>query len=82
MLLLQGAPPLLVAAGGNFFSNAGGMYSSADEGKTWTLDASTDGEEVKACRSLPLPALGVTRVWCVSAGSSSGGIFSADVSMA
>lgn len=67
--------PTLVAAGGNFFSGVGGAFSSADGGATWTQDLSI-GEEVKACRALALPA--ATRVYCVSAGSAAGGIFSAD----
>jgi len=68
----------LVAAGGNFFSGVGGIYSSGDGGASWTLDVDL-GEEVKACRALPLPALGATRVYCVSAGAHGGSIVSADV---
>lgn len=68
----------LVAAGGNFFSRVGGVFSSADGGKTWREDIDL-GEEVKACRSLSLPAQQVTRVFCVSAGASGGSIISADV---
>jgi hypothetical protein len=73
-------PPVLVAAGGNFFSGVGGVFSSIDGGKNWTQDVDL-GEEVKACRSLPLPAQEVTRVFCVSAGASGGSILSADVPM-
>ena len=77
-----GSPPVrLIAAGGNFFSAVGGVYSSADEGKTWTLDIDL-GEEIKACRQLALPSLKITRVFCVSAGSAGGSIVSADVPMA
>lgn len=67
--------PTLIAAGGNFFSGVGGIFSSADGGATWAQDLDI-GEEVKACRALALPA--ATRVYCVSAGSAAGGIFSAD----
>lgn len=75
------SPPVrLIAAGGNFFSAQGGVYSSADGGATWTLDIDL-GEEVKACRQLPIPSLKVTRVFCVSAGSKGGSIVSADVPM-
>ena len=73
-----GGAPMLVAAGGNFFSSVGGVFSSADGGKTWQEDVNL-GEEVKACRSLSLPAQKVTRVICVSAGASGGSIISADV---
>jgi hypothetical protein len=70
--------PVLVAAGGNYFSSAGGVFSSGDGGKTWAEDIDL-GQEVKACRSLPLPAQGVTRIFCVSAGAKGGSIISADV---
>jgi hypothetical protein len=69
--------PILIAAGGNFFSRVGGVFSSVDGGKQWALDIDL-GEEVKACRALNLPAQRVTRVFCVSAGAS-GAIISADV---
>ena len=75
-----GAPAVMIAAGGNFFSAVGGIYSSADGGTTWSLDIDL-GEEVKACRALPLPALKLTRVYCVSAGQKGGSIVSADVPM-
>jgi len=71
--------PTLLAAGGNFFSAVGGVFSSVDGGATWTQDLNI-GEEVKACRALALPE--ATRVYCVSAGSSAGGIFSADFPVA
>ena len=74
------APVVMVAAGGNFFSAQGGVYSSSDLGQSWSLDIDL-GEEVKACRSLALPALNVTRVYCVSAGQKGGSIVSADVPM-
>ena len=74
------APVVMIAAGGNFFSAQGGIYSSFDLGQSWSLDIDL-GEEVKACRSLALPALNVTRVYCVSAGQKGGSIVSADVPM-
>ena len=74
------AGSIMIAAGGNFFSAVGGIYSSADGGKTWALDINL-GQEVKACRSLALPALKVTRVFCVSAGQAGGSIVSADIPM-
>lgn len=71
-------PAVLIAAGGNFFSGVGGIYSSVDGGLTWTMDVDL-GQEVKACRALPLPTVGVTRVYCVSAGQSGGSIVSTDI---
>jgi hypothetical protein len=68
--------PVLIAAGGNFFSGVGGAWSSSDGGATWTQDLNA-GQELKACRALALP--GRTRVYCVSAGSAAGGIYSADI---
>jgi photosystem II stability/assembly factor-like uncharacterized protein len=38
------------AAGGNVYSNAGGMYFSTDGGQTWSLDVDT-GAEMDACDS-------------------------------
>ena len=72
------APPLLIAAGGNFFSGVGGIYASEDLGATWVLTLDL-GEEVKACRALALPGGAGTRVYCVSAGPRGGSIVSADV---
>lgn len=74
-------PNLLIAAGGNFFSAVGGVYVSSDNGASWELSLDL-GQEVKACRALPIPALKVTRVWCVSAGQGGGSIVSADVKTA
>ena len=51
------------AAGGNVYSNAGGIYFSQDGGKTWTLDATT-GDEMGACSHQSL-GNGQTQVWCV-----------------
>ena len=74
------SPSYMIAAGGNFFSQVGGVYSSVDGGQTWRLDIDL-GQEVKACRSLALPTINATRVFCVSAGQSGGSIVSADVPM-
>ena len=72
------ATPILIAAGGNFFSSCGGVYSSSDGGRTWSEDIDL-GEEVKACRAVAIPAIGVSRVFCVSAGNQRGSIISADI---
>lgn len=48
------------AAGGNFFTQVGGIWSSADLGATWTLEAET-GAEMSAC------AAGLGFVTCVGA---------------
>ena len=75
----SGSGVVLIAAGGNVFSGVGGILSSTT-GLTWAVDIDL-GEEVKSCRSLPLPAQNVTRVFCVSAGSNGGSIVSADAPM-
>jgi hypothetical protein len=72
-------PPVLIAAGGNFFSGQGGVYSSENGGKSWNLDINL-GEEIKACRTLAL-SNSTNRVFCVSAGSKGGSIISTDISM-
>lgn len=69
---------VVVAAGGDFFSAVGGVYVSVDGGASFSPDLEL-GEEVKACRALPLPALRAVRVFCVSAGQAGGSIVSADV---
>ncbi len=71
---------MLVAAGGNFFSGVGGIFTSDDGGASWALDLN-NGQEFKACRQLALPSLGVTRVFCVAGSSSAGSVYSADVKM-
>lgn len=73
-----GTTPVLIAAGGNYFSGVGGIWSSVDGGQTWNEDLNV-GQEFKSCRSLALPSLGVTRVFCVSASPSGGSIYSVDV---
>lgn len=74
----QGQTPVMIAAGGNYFSGVGGIYSSLDLGMSWTLDVNLE-EEIKACRALALPGTGKTRVWCVSAGKAGASIVSADI---
>jgi hypothetical protein len=77
-----GTPPLLVAAGGNYFSGVGGIFSSKDGGHTWTQDLDTQGSEVKACRGLRLPGAPATfRLFCVSGGPAAGAVFAADIAL-
>ena len=38
----------MVAAGGDFFSGVGGVYTSVDQGATWQLSIDT-GVEMAAC---------------------------------
>ncbi len=52
------------AAGGNIYSGVGGIYFSADGGKTWALDVDT-GDEVGACADQPIGDGSQTQVWCV-----------------
>lgn len=52
------------AAGGNIYSNAGGIYFSSDGGQTWSLDVDTNGHEMSSCDSRPA-GRGHYRVWCV-----------------
>jgi photosystem II stability/assembly factor-like uncharacterized protein len=51
-------PDMGWAAGGNIYSNAGGLYFSNDGGKNWTLDLDSEGRELDACAHVG------TRVWC------------------
>jgi photosystem II stability/assembly factor-like uncharacterized protein len=54
-------PKIGWAAGGNVYSQVGGMYFSANAGKTWSLDANT-GAEMAACAR---KRVGTTfQVWC------------------
>ena len=46
------------AAGGNIYSNGGGIYYSGDGGATWTLDLDSAGNEMDACASVG------STVWC------------------
>lgn len=50
------------AAGGNVFSNIGGIYFSSDGGQTWSLDVDTNGHEMDACDSQPVG--GGYQIWC------------------
>lgn len=74
-------PPLLIAAGGNFFSRIGGVFTSIDNGKTWQQDLDTNGEEIKSCRGLNLVRNNRSyfRLYCVSAGQSQGSVYSTDI---
>jgi photosystem II stability/assembly factor-like uncharacterized protein len=59
------------AAGGNIYSNVGGIYFSSDMGQTWTLDLNTSGHEMDACDSRKTPR--GYRVWCAGYDSSLNG---------
>jgi photosystem II stability/assembly factor-like uncharacterized protein len=50
------------AAGGNIYSNVGGIYFSADGGKTWSLDLDTNGHEMDACDSRKVSHKHL--IWC------------------
>jgi hypothetical protein len=52
------------ATGGNVYSNAGGIYYSADGGKSWVLDVDT-GDEMDACAHQPIGSGSQTQVWCI-----------------
>jgi len=54
------------AGGGDIFSGVGGIYFSADGGKTWVLDVNT-GTEMGACAHQAL-GNGQTQVWCIGDG--------------
>jgi len=73
--------PLLIAAGGNYFSRIGGIFTSIDNGKTWIQDLDTNGEEIKSCRgvNITLNNAPYFRLYCVSAGQISGSVYSADI---
>ena len=51
------------AAGGNIYSNLGGIYYSNDGGNTWSQDLSTQ-DEVGACAYQNL-AKKQTQIWCI-----------------
>jgi photosystem II stability/assembly factor-like uncharacterized protein len=51
------------AAGGNIYSDVGGIYFSSDGGRKWSLDTNT-GDEVGACAHQNL-GNGQTQVWCI-----------------
>jgi photosystem II stability/assembly factor-like uncharacterized protein len=59
------------AAGGNIYSNVGGMYFSKDGGKTWSLDLNSKSE-MGSCDSRKA---GTTyQVWCAGYNSSLQGV--------
>jgi hypothetical protein len=60
------------AAGGNIYSNVGGIYFSGDGGQTWSLDLDTAGSEMDACASLQSGAH--FQVWCAGYNSSFNGV--------
>lgn len=51
------------ATGGNIYSTVGGIYYSADGGKTWSQDLATT-DEVGACAYQNL-GTGQTQIWCI-----------------
>jgi photosystem II stability/assembly factor-like uncharacterized protein len=59
------------AAGGNIYSQVGGMYFSSDGGQTWSLDAST-GAEMDACDSVATEY--GPQVWCAGYTSAFNGL--------
>ena len=62
------------AAGGNIYSNAGGLYFSSDGGQTWSLDLDSGGVELDACdHSSPGPGHRSLQVWCAGYDSSFAG---------
>jgi photosystem II stability/assembly factor-like uncharacterized protein len=60
------------AAGGNIYSNVGGIYFSADGGKTWSLDLNTNGNEMDACDSRMVS--GKHQIWCAGYDDSLNGV--------
>ena len=60
------------AAGGNIYTNAGGLYFSKDGGQTWTLDLDSNGAEMSSCASAPGPTN--VQIWCAGYNSSFNGV--------
>lgn len=60
------------AAGGNIYSNVGGIYFSHDRGRTWSLDLNTNGSEMDACDSRAFTT--GYRVWCAGYDSAFNGV--------
>ncbi len=60
------------AAGGNIYSNIGGIYFSADGGQTWAADLNSNGAEMDACDSRRLQ-MG-HRIWCAGYTSALNGV--------
>lgn len=50
------------AGGGNVYTNVGGIYFTADGGKTWSVDATTNSE-MGSCAQHPIPG-GRHQLWC------------------
>jgi photosystem II stability/assembly factor-like uncharacterized protein len=62
------------AAGGNIYSNVGGLYFSGDGGQTWRPDLDSGGAELDACdQSSPGPGHPALQVWCAGYDSSFSG---------
>lgn len=62
------SPDVGWAAGGNIYSNAGGIYYSGDGGATWALDLDSAGNEMDACASVG------NTVWCAGYDASFDGV--------
>lgn len=62
------SPDMGWAAGGNIYSNVGGLYFSDDGGATWTLDLDSNGNEMDACATVG------TTVWCAGYDASFDGV--------
>jgi hypothetical protein len=62
-----------IAAGGNIYSSAGGIWSTTDSGTTWNLDINT-GAEMSAIDYKPVSA-DSTDVWCVGFLPNFNGVF-------
>ena len=56
------SPSMGWAAGGNIYTNVGGIYFSSDGGQTWSLDLNANGNEMDACDTQPVG--GGYQVWC------------------
>jgi photosystem II stability/assembly factor-like uncharacterized protein len=59
------------AAGGNLYTNVGGIYLTTDGGETWSVDADT-GAEMDACDAKPLKT--GHQVWCAGYDGSLNGV--------
>ncbi len=75
--LLFLTPQVGWAAGGNLYTNVGGIYFSTDGGQTWSVDVTTNAE-MDACDKQP--AKTGYRVWCAGYdGSLNGVIYSLNI---
>ena len=68
--------PSTNGGGGNIYSSVGGIYYSADGGRTWSEDLSTE-DEIGACASQNL-GNGETQIWCIGDAENNGN-FSSNV---